>query len=46
VTDDTVVDLLPVTPAIAPSNPIEALLLQVSYLICSLFNPGGCAVIL
>lgn len=34
-----------VTPAIAPSNPIEALLLQINYLICSLFNPGGCAII-
>ncbi|MEV0079619.1 hypothetical protein AB0H58_24705 [Nocardia neocaledoniensis] len=36
---------VPVTPAIAPSNPIEALLLQIGYLVCSLLNPGGCAVI-
>ncbi|MEV0434027.1 hypothetical protein [Nocardia sp. NPDC050413] len=36
---------LPVTPAVAPSNPIEALLLHLGYLICSLMNPGGCAVI-
>ncbi|MGW6699567.1 hypothetical protein [Nocardia sp. NPDC055049] len=36
---------LPVTPAIAPSDPIEALLLQINYLVCSLVNPGGCAVI-
>lgn len=32
-------------PAVAPSNPVDALLLQLSYLLCSLFNPGGCAVI-
>jgi hypothetical protein len=37
---------LPVTPAIAPTNPIEALLLQLHYLICSLLHPGGCVVIL
>ncbi|TDP42415.1 hypothetical protein DFR75_1011526 [Nocardia ignorata] len=36
---------LPVTPAVAPSNPVEALLLYLGYLICSLTNPGGCAVI-
>ncbi|MFC4125638.1 hypothetical protein [Nocardia rhizosphaerae] len=36
---------LAVTPAVAPSNPIEALLLQLGYLVCTLTNPGGCAVI-
>ncbi len=44
-TDDTGMNSLPVTPAIAPSNPIEALLLQINYLLCSLFNPGGCVII-
>ncbi|MGW5436309.1 hypothetical protein [Nocardia asteroides] len=37
---------LPVTPAIAPTNPIEALLMQLSYLVCSLLHPSGCAVVL
>ncbi|WP_336084524.1 hypothetical protein [Nocardia sp. SSK8] len=36
---------LPVTPAIAPSNPIEALLLTLSQLLCSLSSGEGCAVI-
>ncbi|MFF0545494.1 hypothetical protein [Nocardia thailandica] len=36
---------LPVTPAVAPSNPVEALLLQLGALLCSLFSGGGCAVI-
>lgn len=45
-TDDTGMNPLPVTPAIAPADPIEALLMQLSYLVCSLFSPGGCAVVL
>ncbi|MFD4432864.1 hypothetical protein [Nocardia sp. NPDC058497] len=44
-TDDTVMNSLPVTPAIAPSNPIEALLLMLSQLMCSLSAGEGCAII-
>ncbi|MFF2084640.1 hypothetical protein ACFVVM_12740 [Nocardia sp. NPDC058176] len=45
-TDHTGMNSLPVTPAIAPSNPIDALLLQLSHLVCQLLSGGNCAIIM
>ncbi|MDO3648123.1 hypothetical protein [Nocardia mangyaensis] len=45
-TDHTDMNPLPVIPAIAPSNPIDALLLQLSHLVCQLLNDGNCAIIM
>ncbi|MFE3543615.1 hypothetical protein ACFXK0_11630 [Nocardia sp. NPDC059177] len=36
---------LPVTPVVAPSNPIESLLLVLSQLACSISSGEGCAII-